>query len=219
MMTSCLVISLCAYIQYAFVMHVPMSWNDFIIPVLVGCFLGYLLARIFVLHRELVEAAHDPLTNLWGRRHFNEIFKQEAEAANRYDHPLSLLIFDLDDFKRINDEHGHHAGDVILSELATVLRKNQRGSDIYARWGGEEFLVLMPGTSLDQAMLTAERLRKAIQDAPFSYNRVTSSFGVAEYQRKSDSKTESVTLSKIVQRADRALYQAKQQGKNRVVSS
>jgi len=214
MMISSLIVSLCAYVQYTFVMRIPMNWNDFIIPIIVGCFFGFLLARIFVLHRELVEAAHDPLTNLWGRRHFSEIFKQEVEAANRYGYPLSLTLFDVDDFKQINDSHGHNAGDVILKELATVLKNNQRGSDVYARWGGEEFLVLMPGTSSDEAMITAERLRKAIEETPFSYEtKVTSSFGVSQYKGAS----ENDNFTKMLHRADQALYQAKQKGKNCVV--
>jgi len=162
------------------------------------------------------EAAHDPLTNLWGRRHFNEILKQEVETSNRYGQALSLIILDIDDFKRVNDGHGHNAGDVILKELASVLKNNQRGSDVYARWGGEEFLVLMPGTSLDDAIITAERLRKGIEEASFSYvNNLTSSFGVAEYK----SKFENDSFNKMLQRADHALYQAKQKGKNCVVSA
>ncbi len=215
MLVSCLTVCLCAYVQYTFLMHLPMRWIDFIIPVLVGSFFGFLLARIFVLHQELAEAAHDPLTNLWGRRHFNEIFRQEVETSNRYGQALSLIILDIDDFKRVNDGHGHNAGDVVLKELAAVLRNNQRGSDIYARWGGEEFLVLMPGTSLEDAIITAERLRKAIENAPFSYvHKMTSSFGVTEYKSESDNDS----FNKMLQRADRALYQAKQKGKNCVVS-
>ncbi len=216
MLVSCLTVCLCAYVQYTFLMHLPMRWIDFIIPVLVGSFFGFLLARIFVLHQELAEAAHDPLTNLWGRRHFNEILRQEVETSNRYGQALSLVILDIDDFKFVNDGHGHNAGDVILKEFAAVLKNNQRGSDVYARWGGEEFLVLMPGTSLNEAIITAERLRKAIENSPFSYVRkMTSSFGVAEYK----SESENDSFNKMLQRADRALYQAKQKGKNCVVSA
>jgi len=220
MLVSCLIVLLCAYIQYTFLLNLSMHWIDLVIPSVVGCFFGLLIARIHVLHSQLVEAAHDPLTNLWGRRHFNEILKQEVEASNRYGQELSLIIFDIDDFKLVNDGHGHNAGDVILRELAAVLRQNQRGSDVYARWGGEEFLVLMPGTGLSAALVTAERLRKAIEEAPFSYvNRVTSSFGVTEYNSKSNKNAEHEPFNTMINRADRALYQAKQQGKNCVASA
>ncbi len=220
MLVSCLTVCLCAYVQYTFLMHLPMRWIDFIIPVLVGSFFGFLLARIFVLHQELAEAAHDPLTNLWGRRHFNEILRQEVETSNRYGQALSLVILDIDDFKRVNDGHGHNAGDVTLKEFAAVLKNHQRGSDVYARWGGEEFLILMPGTSLDEAIITAERLRKAVEENTFSYmNNLTSSFGVAQYQRIAGNKAENDSFNKMLQRADRALYQAKHQGKNCVVSA
>ena len=216
MMVSCLTVCLCAYIQYTFMMHLPLSWADFIIPIMVGSFFGFLLARIHALHQELVEAAHDPLTNLWGRRHFNEIFRQEVESSNRYGHDLSLVMFDIDDFKKINDGHGHNAGDVVLKELSEVITKNQRGSDVYARWGGEEFIVLMPGTTAEKAMIFAERLRHSIEDYNFSYvNKVTSSFGVTEY--KSQLQNNNDTINKSIQRADRALYQAKQRGKNCVI--
>jgi diguanylate cyclase (GGDEF)-like protein len=162
----------------------------------------------------IIEKEHlaetDPLTKIYNRLKFDSIFASEIMRVQRYKTPLSLIIFDIDDFKQINDTYGHNVGDNVLIELTKVVSNNIRTTDIFARWGGEEFVILTPNTDMDHAKELAERLRVAIEDSIFKEAfTVTCSFGVAEF-KKGDTTD---TLSK---RADDALYEAKKSGKNRV---
>lgn len=210
---SCITVCVFAYIQQTYVIRVPMKWDNYIIPAMVGGVFGFLIARIHLLNAQLVDASLDPLTRLWGRRYFNEALHKETEASKRYRSSLSLMIIDIDDFKSINDHFGHQAGDSVLKEIAAVINKNQRGSDTYARWGGEEFIVLMPRTSAETARVVAERLRKSFEEYQFSHTRsVTASIGIAEYHVEAD------TVDSLITRADDALYRAKEQGKNCIVT-
>lgn len=155
-------------------------------------------------------ATTDMLTGLWNRRHFESMVRQEMARADRHEQALSLLIFDLDHFKGINDIHGHLAGDRVLVELTALARQHTRGCDLLARWGGEEFMLLMPDTGPQQAMTVAEKLRSAFeaQQIP-QVGRVTASFGVAGYLPNE-------SLDSWISRIDAALYQAKQAGRNSV---
>ncbi|NVJ52627.1 MAG: diguanylate cyclase [Campylobacteraceae bacterium] len=158
------------------------------------------------------QANHDQLTGLFNRQKFNEIFKKEIKREKRYKNNLSLIIFDIDDFKNINDDFGHNVGDEILRVIAKVLLESIREHDCVARWGGEEFLVLLPQTDENGAKKVAEKIRKAIEnykkdDVP---RQITASFGVTRFKEDDD---EVSTLKK----ADDALYKAKKEGKNRVV--
>ena len=156
-------------------------------------------------------ATTDALTGLWNRRHFEETLEHERVKADRYQQPLSLLIFDIDHFKRINDTHGHLAGDQVLVQLSGLARQQIRDSDLLARWGGEEFILLMPNTGAREAMAVAEKLRATCSSHPVSsaLGTVTASFGVATY-RSDEPKDQWIS------RADNALYAAKQAGRNRV---
>lgn len=156
-------------------------------------------------------ATTDVLTATYNRRKFNELVEIEIVRARRYGAPLALFIIDLDEFKRVNDTFGHEAGDQVLATLADLIRKESRAGDIVSRWGGEEFVVLTPGSGAAAAAAAAERLRLRLSRQTFpSCDSVTGSFGVASY-RTGD------TPDQLFARADEALYRAKEGGRNRVV--
>ena len=155
-------------------------------------------------------ASTDPLTNAWNRRHFGEVVEGEMHRSDRYSHPLSLLLLDIDQFKRINDTYGHAEGDLVLSQVADCVRAAVRISDSLTRWGGEEFIVLMPNTGLSSATIMAERIRESIASHAFpGIGQVTVSIGLSEY-------VPSASRDAWLERADLAMYRSKQKGRNRV---
>jgi len=155
-------------------------------------------------------ATTDTLTGLWNRRYFEERVAYEISMANRYGQPLSLLLFDIDHFKAVNDTYGHLAGDRVLSELSQIVRAKIRTTDLACRWGGEEFMILMPNTDAPEAMIVAEKLRMNFERLEIDgVGTTTSSFGVATY-RKNESHDQ------WINRIDGALYEAKNSGRNTV---
>ena len=156
----------------------------------------------------------DPLTGLLNRRAFNELAEREIQRARRFRQPMSLLVIDLDRFKSINDSHGHLVGDAVLEDFARVASEQLRSLDIIARLGGEEFVVLLPGTDPESAFQLAERMRQAIASNSMALEgvtlRYTASFGIAGFEPRQPS------LERWVARADAALYEAKAKGRNRV---
>lgn len=155
-------------------------------------------------------ARTDALTGIWNRRHFEDIIGHEVERARRYGQPLSLVLFDIDRFKSVNDRFGHATGDAVLRKIAKLGRQSVRASDVIGRWGGEEFFVLAPSTALGDARSLAEKLRRAIGSYEFvDISPVTASFGTAQWRENED-------VTAWVRRADAALYAAKQDGRNRV---
>jgi two-component system, cell cycle response regulator len=159
-------------------------------------------------------AATDSLTGLMNRRAFMEAMDRERSRAARHTLPLSLLMLDVDHFKRVNDTHGHDGGDAVLRGIADVLRKIARKSDFVSRWGGEEFIVALPQTADGGGRVAAERVRRAIAETSFILPsgdtlHATASVGFA-------SATAQINLDELVARADRALYSAKARGRNRV---
>ena len=161
-------------------------------------------------------ALHDPLTGLANRRKFAERFNHEIERAARIPSPLSLLMIDIDHFKAVNDRHGHPAGDACLKELAARLTRSARTVDLVARFGGEEFVVLLPDTSADGSLLAAERMRFEIQAQPFDIEDgatrlpITVSVGTATVAGVA------LTSEELLARADEAVYRAKRAGRNQV---
>ncbi len=152
----------------------------------------------------------DQLTGLNNRRKLDEALENAMGVAQRYREPFSVILLDMDHFKRVNDTHGHLVGDRVLVHLANVLRREIREADILGRWGGEEFLLILPHAKIDKAFITAEKLRKVIEQTPFPVvKHKTCSFGIATYNEGDD-------LIHILERADRALYEAKEGGRNRV---
>ena len=155
-------------------------------------------------------ATTDSLTGLLNRGEFGRRLDREIDRARRYATPLSLILYDLDHFKRVNDSFGHPAGDEVLRETSRLVREKVRCVDCAARWGGEEFIILLPQTGLEGATSTAEKLRRAIAELRFAaMPAVTASFGVTPFAAGDDAFT-------LVKRADEALYLAKTRGRNRV---
>ena len=160
-------------------------------------------------------ATTDALTQVCNRRHFLELADKELKRALRLKHPMALIMMDLDHFKHVNDAFGHAAGDEVLCAFADGCRKNIREIDLLARFGGEEFVLLIPETGGEQAYQIAERLCLAVADSPIDYGecqiRLSASLGVATLAGEQD------TLDSMLRRADEALYAAKLSGRNRVV--
>lgn len=172
---------------------------------------GAVVAHENITERKLMEEAlrllsrTDSLTGVTNRRHFFELAEEEVEAAARRRQPLSVILLDLDHFKRINDTHGHQAGDEMLKGVAQVVRGHLRDADLFARYGGEEFIVLLPRTPAADAVATAEQIR---EDLSMRLG-VTISSGIADLLPAGD------TLDRLISRADKALYRAKDAGRNR----
>mgnify|MGYP000888472365 CR=1 FL=1 len=155
-------------------------------------------------------ASTDRLTGAWNRRRLEECVHNEMDRLERYQQPLSLLLIDIDYFKRINDQHGHAAGDQVLQALSSLLQLRLRGTDSLARWGGEEFIVLCPNSRRSAAAALAERLRRQVAAATFPVvGRLTVSIGAAECKRGE-------SWQEWFERADQALYRAKESGRNQV---
>jgi two-component system, cell cycle response regulator len=163
-------------------------------------------------------AITDGLTGLHNRRYMESHLATLVEQSAARVKPLTVLVLDIDYFKSVNDTHGHHAGDDVLREFAQRLKKSIRGIDLACRYGGEEFVVVMPDTDLAIATMVAERLRRRIASEPFSIDEgkaaveITISVGLATRTTNDD------TAANILKRADQALYRAKRDGRNRVVA-
>ncbi len=159
----------------------------------------------------------DGLTGLFNHRHIHALLNEEFERADRTGERLSIAMFDLDRFKSVNDNHGHQAGDRVLEQLADILRESAREIDRLGRYGGEEFMTLLPDTSIDDAEVFVERVRREVARRPFNIGGpdplfMTTSVGVASYPHELITSPES-----LVRLADEALYAAKTSGRNKVV--
>lgn len=168
-------------------------------------------AQLAIKNKELeLLSTTDQLTKLHNRLHLDNVMGKELYAAKRYDHPLSFIIIDVDKFKSVNDTYGHQVGDMVLRDVAQIIKHNVRQSDIAGRWGGEEFVVICPDTDLNGARILAEKLRKAMESHTFdTVGRKTASFGVSRFRKDDDEKD-------FFGRADEALYVAKETGRNKV---
>ena len=158
-------------------------------------------------------ASRDSLTGIYNRRIFTRLAQKEFKRSTRYDTSLSIMMLDLDHFKMVNDTYGHHTGDRVLRIFSWLISADLRDSDLYARWGGEEFIILMPETTARNALVAAERIRMAVEKQDFRQKiSLTVSIGVAE--RTAQTKT----LDQLIHQADQAMYQAKKLGRNQVCS-
>jgi diguanylate cyclase (GGDEF)-like protein len=189
--------------------HVTMS-------ILTSFLAGYMVIMRLVSRLEHL-SHHDSLTGLLNRRAIEQLLSREAQRLQRFNEHFSLLMVDIDHFKRINDRLGHAAGDAVLCAVAQTLQAHAREVDRVARFGGEEFCVLLPHTLHDGALQAAERLREAINQVSIPWNDEVISVTISTGLATADNPEES--LDAIIQRADQALYQAKADGRNRVVAA
>lgn len=219
LLTYLLYVSLCCFItailniiHTAYVLRIELTINTFIIPSIAGLSFGLMLAHIKLLSTQLKKLAFtDSLTHIYNRLHFAHFLDAEIDKVKRYGGTFSIIFFDLDHFKTVNDNYGHLAGDDVLEQVTKVVSSANRSADIFARYGGEEFIILTPETDMSGALIHAERLREHIEKFEFkTAGHITSSFGVAEFNIEKDS------VETILERADKALYMAKDFGRNRV---
>jgi diguanylate cyclase (GGDEF)-like protein len=156
----------------------------------------------------------DSLTNIYNRLKFNEELQKSMHYSNRYKTELSLILFDIDDFKSVNDNYGHLIGDKVLVDLSTMVKKSIRKTDTLARWGGEEFVILLPNTNIERAWAVADKIKDKIDNNNFENiaQNITCSFGVTSYCGGEED------LSSLIHRIDNLLYKAKKAGKNTIVS-
>lgn len=210
---SCLVTSALNVIHTEWVLERNLELTLFVAPVIAGVFFGYLLAHIKTLNNKLVQlATTDMLTEACNRMHFESLLKIEINKVQRYGGTFSIIFFDVDKFKNINDEYGHQAGDKVLEELSKLIRSRIRVTDVFSRYGGEEFIIMSTATGLEGATIFANSLCDAIQKHTFTnVGTVTCSFGVVEYDEKS-------IAASLINTADKALYKAKEKGRNCVES-
>ena len=155
----------------------------------------------------------DELTGLYLREVFDVVLKKEMEEANRKNTSLCLLMIDIDDFKKINDQYGHLKGDEVLKKVGTAINDSVREMDLAARYGGEEMAVIIPRVDIEQTFKAAQRIRKTIEEIQFKDFFVTVSIGLSQTNRRID------TPDKLINAADSALYKAKNKGKNQVIMS
>jgi diguanylate cyclase (GGDEF)-like protein len=189
--------------------------QDFwLISVLIIVMFWSQLSQVSMLLRLYRQASRDPLTNLYNRIVIFRQLRILAKSAERRNKPFCVMMFDLDRFKRVNDKYGHSVGDQVLKEFARILRDSSRITDVAGRFGGEEFLLVLPSTTIDEAMVTAERIRVACEQQPLAIDgeqtiSFTTSIGVAAW-------SPGEPISSLIDRVDEGLYQAKKTGRNRV---
>ena len=210
--------------QYGLIPHSDSEfiWTTLMIAICVAAPMGAIAAQnqynLERYHSTLrAMASTDPLTGLLNRRSFEKLAYEDIERMKRTYHPVSIALFDLDEFKQFNDQHGHAFGDRVLSEIATIGHSELRGPfDRLGRWGGEEFVILMSNLTPEQAYGVCERLRRRIESTCMAFKNdtanVTASFGVASLDTDKG-------LAYSLERADEMLYRAKKNGRNRVVSA
>jgi diguanylate cyclase (GGDEF)-like protein len=179
----------------------------------IGAYLtNYYKRKQFIDSRELLRVSiTDSLTGIYNRAKFNDEINQWIDYCNRYETPLSLVMLDIDNFKRVNDCYGHLIGDSVIQNIASTIKKAIRNADIFARWGGEEFAILLPNTDIHQTMEMMERVRICIQNSKYNkVENITCSFGLVTLRKNENAES-------LLQRVDKLLYIAKDAGKNAVV--
>jgi diguanylate cyclase (GGDEF)-like protein len=187
-------------------------WKLFIISIIIISIVTFLLTYMYYRLQLQKNAFYalantDKLTSISNRTHLMHQIDYLMAQSDRNNQPLSLIFFDIDHFKEVNDNYGHHHGDQVLIELSLLIEKRLRRTDLFGRWGGEEFLIILPNTGEEQGKEIAENLRLLVASHPFSHGSITCSFGVAQYQKGEDFDT-------WINRADSLLYEAKSNGRN-----
>ena len=212
-----------AYLFIAYyLMELSNIWAPVVIPIIaiIIAFALSFLAKYLIKSKDFEYqyklATIDGLTELYNHRYFQETLKNQIEIAKRYNQSFSLIIVDIDFFKKFNDTYGHQAGDAVLRQVAQTLKKNSRTTDYVCRYGGEEMGIILPNTSDEEALYSAKRMNKAIAEKSFYLNstdtgNVTISVGVATFP------DDAVTAQELIEHADKGLYYAKEHGRNQVV--
>jgi len=209
---SFLIVGSMATTQIYFILELPLGPKSYTMPMIASLFITLLAGKIHILKEKVSKAAFtDPLTELLNRRSLYSNLSENFANARRYQKKFSLILLDVDNFKKVNDTFGHLAGDKVLVMIGKTLVSLCRESDYCARWGGEEFMILLPNTGLDGAVIMAEKIRRVLEQLQFPISdKVTCSFGVTEYRENIAS------INEMVNNTDTALYMAKSRGKNRV---
>ena len=213
-------------IAYLFISYYVMVlfnlWIPLVVPVIsiVLAFALSFLVKYLIKSRDFEYqyrlATIDGLTELYNHRYFQEALTNQVEIAKRYNQVFSLIMIDIDYFKKFNDTYGHQAGDAVLKQVANILKNNSRTTDFVCRYGGEELCIILPNTSAEEALFNARRINKAIENMEIELNnsekgKVTISVGVATFPDNADS------AENLVKHADKSLYYAKEHGRNQVV--
>lgn len=204
-----------------YVMEIHNLWIPVVVPVIsiIIAFALSFLAKYLIKSRDFEYqyklATIDGLTELYNHRYFQETLKKQIEIAKRYSQPFSLIIIDIDFFKKFNDTYGHQAGDAVLRQVAQTLKKNSRTTDFVCRYGGEEMSIILPNTTAEEALFNAKRINKAVAERDFQLNatetgKVTISLGVATFPDNADN------AQSLIEFADKGLYYAKEHGRNQV---
>jgi diguanylate cyclase (GGDEF)-like protein len=185
-------------------------WIVIILSAILSFRSNYIERVWYLNNKELTRlSVTDPLSGAYNRLKINEEMKKWTEYAKKYNIDFSIAIIDFDDFKKFNDNYGHLVGDKVIVEFVSLINKNIRKSDIFARWGGEEFILLLPETNINQAVELTERIRKSIESHDFDIGKITCSIGVAQMSADDDEQT-------LLWKVDKVLYTAKKEGKNKV---
>jgi len=212
-------------IAYLFITYYVMEIYNLWIPVVIPIFAIIIAFALSFLAKYLMKskdfeyqyklATIDGLTELYNHRYFQDSLKNQIEISKRYGQDFSLIILDIDFFKKFNDTYGHQAGDAVLRQVAQTLKANSRSTDVVCRYGGEEMSIILPNTSAEEALLNANRICKAVAEKPFAISNstnvnVTVSIGVATFPKNAE------TAQELIESADRGLYYAKEHGRNQV---
>lgn len=206
--------------NHVWIEHAALSQSDpLVFDVLLTMAAASIYLLILIVQRhyyfvgQIAQANKDSLVGIFNRGKGSELVREEIQRANLYRAPFSIIMFDIDDFKLINDKFGHDQGDQVLKDVIKIAQQHSRRSDILIRWGGEEFVIGCCSTQIDAANKMADRIRLAIQQHTFLLNTsVTASFGTTQYQLCEE-------MEEMIKRADELLYKSKKTGKNKVWSS
>ncbi len=212
---ACLVTSTLNVVHTEWVLDDRLRGELFVAPLVAGVFFGYLLARVKTLNNRLLKlATTDMLTQLCNRMQFDNYLSQEIDKVKRYGGTFSVIYFDIDNFKQINDQFGHLVGDKVLSIFANHIQSIKRKSDIFARYGGDEFIILAPSTNLESALKQAELLKQSIERIQIDeVPKLSCSFGVTEFSEEHHNNNGLINV------VDQALYAAKNQGRDTIVAT
>ena len=212
-MSASIVIFTCLTIIHSYITYNKISLVDFLVPIMAALVVGFLLAKNKILQLQLKTLANtDKLTSVYNRQYFDLRLTEEAQFSKRYKQVFSIIFFDLDHFKKVNDQYGHAEGDQALIDFSGIIKNLNRDTDLFARYGGEEFILLAKMADKKTANDIYLRIKSAISKHTFrKAGKITFSAGIAEFDFEND------TTESVMKRADIALYKAKEAGRDQAV--